>query len=44
MEYIPDNYDLFEQYEAEQERLRRLYKRLAAEEEAADREERDDER
>ena len=39
MEYIPDNYDMFEQHEAEQERIHRLNKRLAAEYEAAEREE-----
>ena len=39
MEYIPDNYDLFEQHEAEQERIHRLNKRLAA---AYDAEERED--
>ena len=36
---IPDNYDLFEQHEAEQERRHRLNKRLAA---AYDAEERED--
>lgn len=39
MEYIPDNYDLFEEHEAELARLSRLRKRLAAE---YDREERED--
>lgn len=39
MEYIPDNYDLFEEYTREQEQRHRLYKRLAAAEEAEEREE-----
>lgn len=39
MEYVPDNYDLFEEYTREQEQRHRLYKRLAAEEAAEEREE-----
>ena len=39
MEYVPDNYDLFEDYVQEQERRHRLYKRLADVEEAQEREE-----
>ena len=38
MEYVADNYDLFEEYTREQERYHRLYKRLAAAE-AEEREE-----
>ena len=33
MEYIPDNADLFDEQEAEQARIHRLYERLAREEE-----------
>ena len=43
MEYISDNYDLFEQQVNEQDRLHRLYKRLAVEEEAAEREDKHNE-
>ena len=39
MDRIPDNSDLFDQYEAEQERRHRILKRLATAEEAAEREE-----
>ena len=39
MEYIPDNYDMFEEYTREQELRHRLYKRLAAVEETEEREE-----
>lgn len=34
--YIPDNYDLFEQYERDQERIERRHRRLEAEDEMAD--------
>lgn len=40
---IPDNLDLFEEYEAEQECVHRRLKRLAAAEEAAERKEEEDE-
>lgn len=36
MEYIPDNADLFDEQEAEQARIHRLYERLAREEEMAE--------
>lgn len=42
MEYIPDNYDLYEEEVWEQERTQRLYKRLAAEEAAESREEKNE--
>lgn len=42
MEYIPDNYDLFEQHEAEQERIHRLNKRLAVAYDAAEREDKNE--
>ena len=42
MEYVPDNYDFYEMEVREQERAHRLYKRLAAEEDAAEREDEDE--
>lgn len=36
MEYVPDNADLFDEYEAEQERKHRCLARLAREEEMAE--------
>lgn len=41
---IPDNTDLFDQYEAGQERKHRILKRLAAAEDAEEREEEESER
>lgn len=41
--YIPDNYDLWEEYEAEQERRHRVAKRLAAAWDSEEREEEEDE-
>lgn len=36
MEYVPDNADLFDEQEAEQTRIHRLYERLAREERTAE--------
>lgn len=40
---IPDNSDLFDQYEAEQERKHRMLKRLAAAEDVEEREDKENE-
>lgn len=40
---IPDNSDLFDQYEAGQERKHRMLKRLAAAEDAEEREDKENE-
>lgn len=43
MNEVPDNLDLFDQYEVEQERRHGRLKRLAAAEEAAEREDKENE-